>query len=617
MLEPLRHIVERFSRAAYDPVAVIFELLLIGLSVAWCASILRGTRGTRLLKGLLIILVVVTLVVRVLSVQMGWTRLELLYRYFLIGLAFIALVAFQPELRRAFIRAGDVRFLRRGTPQSRVIAALVEAAGALSRNRHGALIAIQRGVGLRNWAEGGTMLNADVSADLLKSIFYPNSPLHDLGVIIQGDKILAASCQFPVAESGEIDPALGSRHRAAVGLSEETDALVLVVSEETGTISLADQGRLTRFLSLDELEEELRVRLGGSVKEVRTFSLAQVRRDIPRLLRQLAIVAPITLIIWYLADQASQITIEGVKVELDIVHDATLHVDVQQPQPPVFTVTFRGSTRAVENLASETAGRPLRVQWPLSEAYRQRPESRDPEPYHMDARVLLEGLGAIAARGLSVQKVSPPTLTFVVSEVATVTMPVRVAAGALNVTDVQIQPPQVRVSMRRGELERLTEEQRVVTAPVEERLAGAGPDQVRTLGVVPLDTRIGGFTALRVQPPAVDISLRVVGQRTTRRLAPIAVQLLTSPVFWEHYALERRDPNEWLIEIEVAGDRNVVEALKPQDVRAYVRMAGEEPLSSMEFRPLEVVVELPPGVTLVGAAPTVHARLTAREGPVP
>ena len=234
MSDMLKSLYFRLSSEAYDLPAVIVELILIGLCVNWCASVLQGTRGTRPLRGVLIILVAATLIVRVLTAQFEWVRLDLLYSYVLYGLAFIALVVFQPELRRAVIRVGDVRLRRSGSPQSQVIAALVKSAGYLSRNKYGALIAIQRNVDLSGWAENGTPIRAEVTANLLNTIFYPGSPLHDLGVIIRGDRLMAANCQLPSAESDEVDIALGSRHLAAIGMSYETDALVLVISEETG-----------------------------------------------------------------------------------------------------------------------------------------------------------------------------------------------------------------------------------------------------------------------------------------------------------------------------------------------------------------------------------------------
>jgi diadenylate cyclase len=242
MSDMLKSLYYRWTSQAYDVPAVLVELVLIGLCVNWCASVLHGTRGTRPLRGVLVILVGTTLVVRVLTAQFEWVRLDLLYSYILYGLAFIALVVFQPELRRAVIRFGEVRLRRSGGAQSQVIAALVKSAGYLSRNRYGALIAIQRSVDLTGWAENGTVIRATVSANLLNTIFYPGSALHDLGVIIRDTEVVAANCQFPSAESDEVDIALGSRHLAAVGMSYETDALVLVVSEETGVISLADNG---------------------------------------------------------------------------------------------------------------------------------------------------------------------------------------------------------------------------------------------------------------------------------------------------------------------------------------------------------------------------------------
>lgn len=278
MGDMLKSLYYRLTSGAYDVPAVLVELLLIGLCVHWVAGVLQGTRGTRPLRGVLIILVAATLIVRVVTAQFEWERLNLLYSYLLYSLAFIALVVFQPELRRAIIRVGDVRLRRAGTPHSQVITALVKSAGYLSRNRYGALIAIQRSVDLRGWAENGTIIKAEVSANLLNSIFFPNSPLHDLGVIIDGTRVVAANCQFPTAESDEVDTALGSRHLAAVGMSYETDALVLVISEETGVVSLADNGRLTRYLSLDDLADELSNRLAGQAPRTSAGEGQQIGR---------------------------------------------------------------------------------------------------------------------------------------------------------------------------------------------------------------------------------------------------------------------------------------------------------------------------------------------------
>ena len=132
----------------------------------------------------------------------------------------------------------------------------------LSKNQFGALIAIEGRVGLRELIERGTAINADVSAELLQAIFWPNSPLHDMGVIVRGNKVLAAGVQFPLAEPADMpDQRLGTRHRAALGLARITDTIIIVVSEETGAISLAHHGRLSRWLTPEGLQSELHRRL--------------------------------------------------------------------------------------------------------------------------------------------------------------------------------------------------------------------------------------------------------------------------------------------------------------------------------------------------------------------
>ena len=147
------------------------------------------------------------------------------------------MVVFQPEIRRALMRLGETRFFRSFSIQlNEDIEALVESALFLSRRKIGALIAIEREVGLGGIAESGTRINADLSAAMLNTIFWPNSPLHDLGVIVSQGRIMYAGVQFPLAESGDLERELGSRHRAAVGMSQESDAVVLVVSEQTGDI---------------------------------------------------------------------------------------------------------------------------------------------------------------------------------------------------------------------------------------------------------------------------------------------------------------------------------------------------------------------------------------------
>lgn len=252
---------------SYDWWQIAIEMLFIGLVVFWVVRFLRGTRGARMLKGVAFVLIALYLLVRLLGARFELDRIEFLYRQFLIFAGLATVVVFQPELRRALMRLGETRLFRGWSAQiNEEIDALVEAATFLSRRKIGALIAIEREVGLGGIAESGTRLNADMSAQLIENVFWPNSPLHDLGMIISQGKITYAGVQFPLAESGDLERELGSRHRAAVGLSQESDAVVLVVSEETGDVSIAERGQLIRKLTPEGLRGLLAELLGMSEK---------------------------------------------------------------------------------------------------------------------------------------------------------------------------------------------------------------------------------------------------------------------------------------------------------------------------------------------------------------
>lgn len=221
---------------------------------------LRGTRGARMLKGVGLLVILATL----LLVGLGrddaaFQRLKFLYgnSLFFAGLALV--VVFQPELRRALVRLGEARLFRGQVARvGPVVDEIVRAVAYLSRNKIGAIMAIERDVPLGGIVESGTTINAEVTAELLQSIFWPGSALHDMGVVVRNDRIAGAGVQFPLAEGDDISQELGSRHRAAMGLSQECDALVIVVSEETGTISLAERGQLIRKLSPEGLASMLR-----------------------------------------------------------------------------------------------------------------------------------------------------------------------------------------------------------------------------------------------------------------------------------------------------------------------------------------------------------------------
>ncbi len=248
---------------AYPLWTIALEMLVIGIVVYSVLRFLHGTRGARLLQGLVILMVVGFLVVRVLADQFELQRLEVLYQPFVLVVLLTTLVVFQPELRRGLMRLGETRFRRgRQSDIDRIARPIVAACTQLSKNKIGALIAIERDIGLSGLTDQGVKLDARLSPELLNTIFWPGSALHDLGVVIQQGRIAAAGVPFPLGDAEGEDRSIGSRHRAAIGLSLDSDAIIVVVSEETGAISIADRGRLIRHVPPDALFEVLRAHLG-------------------------------------------------------------------------------------------------------------------------------------------------------------------------------------------------------------------------------------------------------------------------------------------------------------------------------------------------------------------
>lgn len=249
----------KYLLSSYDPVTVLIEWLLIAFVVYSVMRFLQGTGGEKLFKGIVFVLLGVWVVsLATDALQLNMERIELLFKYLIFAVVVVAVVAFQQELRRGLMKLGGTRFGKTSVPEMvSVVEQIVDAAAALSRKQIGAIIAVERDVGLSDLVASGTRLDSEVSASVLQTIFWPGSPLHDMGVVIRRAKLAAAGVQFPLAEHGEYDRTLGSRHRAAIGLSKETDALVVVVSEETGQIALAADGKLARLLTVEQLHRQL------------------------------------------------------------------------------------------------------------------------------------------------------------------------------------------------------------------------------------------------------------------------------------------------------------------------------------------------------------------------
>ena len=229
------------------------EILLLAVGIYYGYLYFRGTRGARVLTGLALFLVTLTLLSEALNlVVIRW----LIGRYS-VFLAVALVVIFQPELRRAFAELGSRSFFRTNKQDKRTLDRLCECAYELARMRHGALIAVERDIGLRSYAETGVDLDGAFSPELLLTIFHPKTALHDGGLILRDDRVIAAACIFPVSQRESLDRSYGLRHRAGLGLAEETDAAAIVVSEETGSVSLCLGNSIQRGLSAAELRRKL------------------------------------------------------------------------------------------------------------------------------------------------------------------------------------------------------------------------------------------------------------------------------------------------------------------------------------------------------------------------
>ena len=231
----------------------VIEIIVLAMAFYYLIRFFSGTRGAAVLSGLMLVLVLLMALTYVFNLS----TLSWVLQRFSVYLAVALLVIFQPEIRRALAEVGKQSVFNSTQVQREIVDEVVTSVSDLADQKVGALIAIEREIGTRHIAESGTRLDSLVTAELLSSIFFPHTPLHDGGVIIKGDRIQAAGCVFPLTQRLELSRSLGTRHRAAIGITEETDAVVVVVSEETGAISVAYRGRLSRGIDRDRLQRIL------------------------------------------------------------------------------------------------------------------------------------------------------------------------------------------------------------------------------------------------------------------------------------------------------------------------------------------------------------------------
>jgi diadenylate cyclase len=229
------------------------EIAVLAVAFYYIILFFRGTRGAQVLYGFALLLIALM----VLTNMFYLDALNWVLQWFLGYLAIALVVIFQPEIRRALAELGKQPVFGAVARERSLVDHITKAVQILAERKIGGLIAIERDIATRFIQETGTKLDSLVTPELLASIFFPHTPLHDGGVVIRNNRIVAAGCVFPLTTQSQISKTLGTRHRAAIGLTEETDALVVVVSEETGTISVAYRGRLSRGLDEERLRRVL------------------------------------------------------------------------------------------------------------------------------------------------------------------------------------------------------------------------------------------------------------------------------------------------------------------------------------------------------------------------
>ena len=253
------------------PISIV-EIALLFLLFFALLRFLHGTKGAMLFKGLFFLFVVFFIGIMLVTEKLGLTHINILLQWLLSGSFFVVLVIFAPEIRRGILKIAETRFpnIFHRTPHSKLIDEMAAAAESLSAKRVGALIAIEREVGLSEYCEdeNATELNSKLSKELLETIFYPGTILHDGGVVIRNDTVIAAGCLFPLTEKVNLAKTLGTRHRAAIGLTEESDAVVIIVSEETGRISISMDGVLNDCADTEVLKKSLGEILSRKLKGI-------------------------------------------------------------------------------------------------------------------------------------------------------------------------------------------------------------------------------------------------------------------------------------------------------------------------------------------------------------
>ena len=248
----------------------ILEIIVLWYVFYHLLIFIKGTPAVQVLKGL-IFLIVLFFIFLFVAQRLNLTIIKwILPRLFAVFLLSF-LIIFHPELRRGLARLGQSSILGLFFREEWITNEISEAVYSLAKKKIGAIIALEREIGLKPYIESGVTLDSRISSELINTVFMPHTPLHDGGIVIQNGRIIAAGCLFPLTQNPRISKSLGTRHRAAVGLTDETDALVIIVSEETGMVSLAREGRLIRNIDREDLTRILSSVFGRRTQKNRFF----------------------------------------------------------------------------------------------------------------------------------------------------------------------------------------------------------------------------------------------------------------------------------------------------------------------------------------------------------
>lgn len=233
----------------------LLEIGLLFLFFYMVLTLIRGTRGAALLKGMISIFVIMFIGIMLITEKLGMSHIRQMLEWLLSGSFIVMVIIFSPEIRRGILKLAQSPFLSPllTAVSDMMITEVVRAAVQMSKRRMGGLITIERDVGLSEYTEGAVKVDSAVSNELIQTIFYPGSALHDGAVVIRNDRVVAAGCLFPLTDNPDLPKSMGTRHRAAIGITEETDAISVAISEETGAISLCVRGKLTSDLNEEAL----------------------------------------------------------------------------------------------------------------------------------------------------------------------------------------------------------------------------------------------------------------------------------------------------------------------------------------------------------------------------